>query len=176
MAAIAQAAATGTARGLECQCDIKEQMGEILGPYEGQTDELIPILQKVQERFGYLPEEAMAEIAAFLHMPQSTVFGVATFYAQFKLTPTGKHTVKVCRGTACHVRGATRLLDEVQNLLSVEVGGTTADGNYTLESIACFGSCALAPVMVLDETVHGRTTVSKARRMLSVAAEEDSEG
>jgi NADH-quinone oxidoreductase subunit E len=108
----------------------------------------------------------MLEIARFLRIPDSTVFGVSTFYAQFKFTPVGKHVVKVCRGTACHVRGATRILEEVEKQLGVKAGGTTEDWEYSMETIACFGSCALAPVMVHDEDVYGRMTPAKVREIL----------
>ena len=107
--------------------DIKQQLGDILSDYEGDSSELIPILQAAQERFGYLPEEVMAGIAQFLKLAPSAVYGVGTFYAQFKLTPTGKRTVKVCRGTACHVRGADRILQEIERRLGIKPGETTGD-------------------------------------------------
>ena len=147
--------------------DIKQQLGDILSDYEGDTSELIPILQAAQERFGYLPEEVMAGIAQFLKLAPSAVYGVGTFYAQFKLTPTGKRTVKVCRGTACHVRGADRILQEIERRLGIKPGETTSDLEYSLETIACFGSCALAPVMVADKTVYGRMTPPKVAQILA---------
>jgi NADH-quinone oxidoreductase subunit E len=111
----------------------------------------------------------MLEIANFLGLPESAVFGVSTFYAQFKFTPVGKHIVKVCRGTACHVRGAPRILGEAEKQLGIRAGETTEDLEYSLETIACFGSCALAPVMVHDEDVYGRMTPSKVREILGKA-------
>ena len=147
--------------------DTKEQLSEILSHYTGQRDELIPILQEAQERFGYLPEEVMSGIAKFLRLSESTVFGVATFYAQFKFTPTGKRIVKVCRGTACHVRGGARILREVEKRLGIKPGETTSDFEYTLETIACFGSCALAPVTVVDKNVYGRMTATKVGQILA---------
>jgi len=147
--------------------DIAEQLDEILSRYRGEKSDLIPILQEVQERFGYLPEQAMQRIAKFLRLPESTIFGVGTFYAQFKLTPTGKRLVKVCRGTACHVRGATRILNEVETRLGIKPGETASDLSYSLETIACFGSCALAPVMVVDKNVYGRMTTTKVGQILS---------
>jgi NADH-quinone oxidoreductase subunit E len=144
-----------------------EQLDEILSRYSGEKSDLIPILQEVQERFGYLPEQAMQRVAKFLRLPQSTVFGVATFYAQFKFTPTGKRLIKVCRGTACHVRGATRILRETEKQLGIKPGETAADLGYSLETIACFGSCALAPVMVIDKTVYGRMTTTKVGQILA---------
>jgi len=99
-------------------------------------------------------------------LPESTVYGVSTFYAQFKFTPTGKKRVKVCRGTACHVRGGARILREVEKRLGIKPGETTADMEYSLETIACFGSCALAPVMVVDKDVYGRMTTTKVGQIL----------
>jgi NADH-quinone oxidoreductase subunit E len=147
--------------------DIEKQLDTILSDYEGDSGELIPILQVAQERFGYLPEEVMAGIAQFLKLAPSAVFGVGTFYAQFKLTPTGKRGIKVCRGTACHVRGADRILQEIERRLGIKPGGTTSDLAYSLETIACFGSCALAPVMVVDKTVYGRMTPPKVAQILA---------
>jgi len=147
--------------------DIKKQLGDILSDYEGDSSELIPILQAAQERFGYLPEEVMAGIAQFLKLAPSAVYGVGTFYAQFKLTPTGKRSIKVCRGTACHVRGADRILQEIERRLGIKPGETTGDLEYSLETIACFGSCALAPVMVADKTVYGRMTPPKVAQILA---------
>jgi len=143
------------------ETNIKEQLDDILSQYGGESGDLIPILQEAQERFGYLPGEVMQWIAKFLRLPESTVYGVATFYAQFKFTPTGKRIVKVCRGTACHVQGGARILREVEEQLGIKPGGTTDDLEYSLETIACFGSCALAPIVVIDKTVYGRMTTKK---------------
>ncbi len=147
--------------------DVREQLDEIVSSYTGETSDLIPILQEAQERFGYLPAEAMQGIAKFLRLPESAVYGVVTFYAQFKLTPTGRRIVKVCRGTACHVRGGARILREVEKHLGIKPGETTDDLEYSLETIACFGSCALAPVMVIDKNVYGRMTTTKAGHTLA---------
>ncbi len=142
-------------------------MDEILSHYNGKRDELINILQEVQEEFSYLPAEAMQRVAKFLRITASTVFSVSTFYALFKFVPTGKTMVKVCRGTACHVRGAPRILDEVQKKLKIKPGETTRDLEYSLEAIACFGSCALAPVMVVDKTVYSKMTTGKVKKLLA---------
>jgi NADH-quinone oxidoreductase subunit E len=147
--------------------DIREQLDDILSHYQGDASELIPILQAAQERFGYLSEEVMAGIARFLKLAPSAVYGVGTFYAQFKLNPTGKRIIKVCRGTACHVRGADRILQEIERKLGIRPGETTSDREYSLETIACFGSCALAPVMVVDKDVYGRMTPPKAAQILT---------
>lgn len=146
--------------------NIKEQLDGILSQYDGGSGDLIPILQDAQERFGYLPEGVMTGIARFLRLPESNVFGVATFYAQFKFTPTGKKIVKVCRGTACHVREGARILSELEKQLGIKPGETTDDLEYSLETIACFGSCALAPVVVIDKTVYGRMTAKKVAEIL----------
>lgn len=149
------------------ETEIKEKLDEILSHYDGQKEELIPILQDSQEQFRYLPDEVMRRIAKFLRLSESTVYGVVTFYAQFKLTPTGRRTVRVCRGTACHVRGASRILDEVEKRLGIKPGETSDDFEYNLETIACFGACALAPVMVVDKDVHGRVTTTKVGQILA---------
>jgi NADH-quinone oxidoreductase subunit E len=143
------------------EADIKEKLNEVLSHYSGKRDELIPILQEAQERFGYLPSEVMQRIARFLHLPESAVFGVSTFYAQFKLVPSGKRTVRVCRGTACHVRGGARILREVEKRLGIKPGETTADLEYTLETVACIGACALAPTMTVAKETHGQMTTKK---------------
>ena len=147
--------------------DVKEKLKEIFSHYHGEKEELIPVLQETQEQFRYLPAEAMCEISRFLRIPESTVYGVITFYAQFKLTPLGRKIVRICRGTACHVRGGAKLLEEVEKELGIKAGETTEDLEYTLETIACFGSCALAPVLVIDKTVHGRVTPSKVKDILA---------
>jgi NADH-quinone oxidoreductase subunit E len=149
----------------------EERLNEILSSYEGRGDELIPILQQVQQVFGYLPEPAMKKIAKFLKLPESTVFGVGTFYAQFKLVPTGRNVIKVCRGTACHVRGSAQILGEIEKQLGISAGETTPDLEYSLETIACFGSCALAPVVVINSKVHGRMTTPKTREILNKEAQ-----
>ena len=145
---------------------IAEKVNEVLASYTGDKAELIPILQQVQQAFGYLPEEAMSQIADFVNVPECSVFGVATFYAQFKFTPVGRNIIKVCRGTGCYVKGAPRLLDEIEARLGIKDGETTPDMEYTLETVACFGSCALAPVMVVDDKVYGNVNPERAIEIL----------
>ena len=147
--------------------DITEQSDEILSRYSGESGDLIPILQEAQERFGYLPQEVMRRFAKFLRLPESTVYGVSTFYAQFKFAPTGKRLVKVCRGTACHVRGGARILREVEKRLGIKQGETTEDFEYTLETVACIGACALAPTMVVDKETRGQMTTKKVVEIFS---------
>jgi NADH:ubiquinone oxidoreductase subunit E len=143
-----------------------ERVDEVLASFAGEKAELIPILQRTQDALGYLPEEALRRIAGFTRVPEATVFGVATFYAQFRFTPVGRNLVKLCRGTGCYVKGAPRLLDEVEKLLGITDGETTPDLEYTLETVACFGSCALAPVVVVNGKVHGFMTPEKVRALL----------
>lgn len=146
---------------------MEERLSQLLAPYKGQKGASIPILQKVQEEYGYLPQEAIPEIAKFLGLSQNEIFGVASFYAQFRFTRPGRHSLKVCQGTACHVRGAPRILGAIQQELGVKPGETTKDYKFSLERVACFGSCALAPVMVVDKNVYGRMSTAKAREILS---------
>jgi len=144
----------------------EERLNEILSSYQGKKEELIPILQQGQQVFGYLPEPAMKKIAKFLKLPESTVFGVGTFYAQFKLVPSGRNIIKVCRGTACHVRGGARILREVEKHLGIKPGESSLDLEYCLETVACIGACALAPTMVVNNETHGQMTTKKAAEVL----------
>ena len=127
---------------------------------------MIPILQDVQDRISFLPEEAIVRIADHLGLSQNDVYGVATFYTQFRFRPPGRHHIKVCQGTACHVRGSGAILDRVVRKLGISPGETTPDGGYSIERVACFGSCALAPVVVVDEKVYGRMTSRKAEKLI----------
>jgi NADH-quinone oxidoreductase subunit E len=145
----------------------QEVLEDVFDSFVGDKSELIPILQKVQTEIGYLPEEAMRGVAAFTRVPESTVFGVATFYAQFKFAPVGRNIIKVCRGTGCYVKGAPRLLDEVEKILGIADGETTPDFEYTLETVACFGSCALAPVVVINDKVYASVTPDMLQALLT---------
>jgi NADH-quinone oxidoreductase subunit E len=144
---------------------------KILQSFTGEKAELIPILQQVQQALGYLPDGAMKRIAQFVNVPECVVFGVATFYAQFKFVPVGRNIIKVCRGTGCYVKGSPRLLDELEKLLHIKDGETTPDMEYTLETVACFGSCALAPVIVVNDKVYGRMTPDKVKQILGRKAQ-----
>ena len=146
---------------------MNERLSQILAPYQGRRGALIPVLQKVQEEVGYLPEEAVSEIAYFLGVSETEVYGVASFYAHFRFERQGEHTIKACQGTACHVRGGRRILEAVKRELGIQPGETTEDYKFSLERVACFGSCALAPVVVVDKTVYGRMTTAKARKILA---------
>jgi len=151
--------------------NVRESLAHIFTLYQGQSGTLIPILQKTQEELGYLSEEAISEIAHFLGVSKSQVYGVASFYAQFRFTRQGEHVVKVCQGTACHVRGSHRILEEVETKLGIKLGETTEDYKFSLERVACVGCCALAPVMILDDTVHAKVAVSEAKKILDSAGE-----
>ncbi len=133
-------------------------LDQILQDYADQKGAVIPILQHVQEIYGYLPKEVLAEISQRTGIPVSRLMGVATFYAQFRLNRRGKHLVRVCDGTACHVRGASKCIESVEKELGVPAGGTSEDYEYTMEIVYCLGSCGLAPVAVVDDKVYGRLT------------------
>jgi NADH-quinone oxidoreductase subunit E len=138
----------------------------LLKAHDPARSSLIPILQDVQKKLGYISQGAVKSISRYLGESENEIFGVATFYTQFRFTPPGDHSVKICRGTACHVRGCERLMAETVRQLGIEPGGTTKDRRFDLESVACFGSCALSPVVVVNEKVHGRMTPQKVRRLL----------
>ena len=160
------AQATTRAAPSQTEVCLHERLSEILGRFKGDQGELIPILQQLQQAFGYVPEAAIDAVARFLHLPQVTVYGVATFYAQFKLTPAGRNVIRVCRGTACHVRGGARVLREVEKQLGIKPGETTPDLEFGLETVACIGACALSPSMVVNDRVHGRVTPQKVKGIL----------
>ena len=164
---MAQAACTETQeREAAALALVEKATAEVFQRYPGERGDLIPILQDLQDIVGYLPREAMAATARFLNVPEATVYGVVTFYAQFYLTPQGKHKVKVCLGTACHVRGAQEIVKSVQRHIGIGPGETTPDYEFSVEGVACFGSCALAPVMVVDGKVYGKVTPEQAVEIL----------
>jgi NADH-quinone oxidoreductase subunit E len=139
---------------------------QIITPYYRQRESLILVLQKVQAAFGFIPAEAISEIANYLSLSESEIYGVASFYAFFRFERQGEHTVRICQGTACHVRGGRRILDAVERDLGIHCGETTENFKFSLERVACFGACALAPVMVIDKTVNGKITTSSAKKIL----------
>ncbi|MEW6674446.1 MAG: NADH-quinone oxidoreductase subunit NuoE [Nitrospirota bacterium] len=141
----------------------EELLEEILASYRGDRGELIPILQEVQDTFGYLPEKVMLDIAKFIGIPESQVYSVASFYAQFRLLPLGRKRVAVCRGTACHIRGAPQILNMIEKTIGIKEGGTSDDLEYTLETVACIGCCALAPCIRINRDVSGEMTTEKVR-------------
>lgn len=148
-------------------------VASILSKYpEAKRDALIPILQDVQETHGYLSRSAIVQIGAYLNLPVSKIFGVATFYNQFRFQPLGKHHIQVCRGTACHVKGSLSVLDAVQQDLRIAPGQTTRDCLFSLEVVSCVGACGLAPVMCIDGEFHAGLTAAKARNILETYREE----
>lgn len=128
---------------------------------------LIALLQEVQEVYGYLPENDLRAIAEYVNIPLSTVYGVATFYNQFRLTPLGKNIIRVCRGTACHVKNSANLLTALENELGIKAGQTTRDKNFTLETVACIGACSIAPVININEDYYGRAVIKEIPKILS---------
>jgi len=149
------------------EVDTKKQLREILSHYTGWRSELIPILQEAQERFHYLPEDVMKGIARFLRLSESTVYGVATFYSEFRFTPPGRKIIKLCQGPACHMQGAKHIQRAMEKQLGIRAGETTDDFEYTLETTACSGACALAPVVEVDSKVYGRLETSGIGRVLT---------
>ena len=150
-----------------------EVLEKILAGRRSQPQQLVEVLQDVQEAFGYIPEDVMKTVSRELGVPLIEVSRAAHYYRAFSLQPRGRHVITVCMGTACHVRGAPRLLDEVKGELGIEPGQTTDDGMFTLERVNCLGACALGPVVVLDGQYHGKMTPNKLRQLVeSVQAAE----
>jgi len=144
----------------------KEKIQAFIDKHQGQKKSLIAILQDIQAEYNYLPEESLRFVAKVLDIPLTDVVGVATFYRAFSLTPRGKHICTVCQGTACHVRGGPRILDEFERRLKIRAGQTTKEGQFTLETVACLGCCAIGPVVVVDRDYHAHTTVRNVGAIL----------
>ena len=145
---------------------IRDKIKRILENLGNKRENLIPILQQIQAEFGYLPPDAMLEVARFLNIPEIDVYSVATFYNQFRLTPPGKHSVKVCMGTACHVKGGHITLAAWQRRLKIEPGQTTPDREFDLDTVACVGCCAMAPVTVVDKKVEAKADPTRVDGIL----------
>jgi len=146
--------------------DWKGELDDLLKEGGSRSRDTIPVLHKVQQHFGHIPPAALPAIARHLHISESELFGVLSFYKAFTLKPKGRHTITVCLGTACHVRGGERIAEEMENSLGVPAGETTADGLFTLETVNCLGCCAIGPVMVVDGVTHARTTAPSARDLI----------
>jgi len=144
----------------------EEALGKLLDQYRDYKGALIPVLQEAQNIYGYLPKDVLKRIAKELRIPFSKVFGVCTFYAQFHLKPRGRNIIRVCLGTACHVRGGEKVFEAAQQSLGVEPGGTTEDLRFTLETVACIGACGLSPCMMVNEDTHGRLMPKKVGEVL----------
>lgn len=144
----------------------KDKIQSIINEHQGLKKNLIAILLDIQSEYNHLPPESLRRVAAALGMPLIDVIGVATFYRAFSLVPRGKHTCLVCLGTACHVRGGQKILDEIERKLGVAAGQNTKDGQFTLETVACLGCCAIGPVVVVDGEYHGHATIRKVGPVL----------
>ena len=143
-----------------------EDARSIIEKYKDKKGSLIPLLQEIQTKYGYVSEAVVNLISDELGIFPSEIYGVLTFYTQFHLTPRGKHIIRVCQGTACHVMGGKELLDYMAEKLQVEVGQTTSDGEFSLERVACLGCCGMAPVLTVDQDFHGWVSISKVDEIL----------
>ena len=156
----------------KCCCNNKidegrmKKLEEIINEHKAQDGALIPVLHEAQELFGYLPEEVQQKIADGLGVSLAEVYGVATFYSRFTLTPKGKYNIQLCLGTACYVKGADKILLKLEELLGIKVGETTPDGKFSIEGARCVGACGLAPVMVINEEVYGKVTPEMVKGIL----------
>jgi NADH-quinone oxidoreductase subunit E len=144
----------------------QEQLTDILEKYEADQSSIISILQDIQEKFGFLPKEALTQVSKELNIPISRVLSLATFFKAFSLVPKGRHPIHVCMGTACHVRGAQLVLEKLERELSIKTGDTTEDMEFSLDEVRCVGCCGLAPVIMVGEDVHGKISQAKVPGML----------
>lgn len=150
----------------ECLCNQEMiKLKRILESYEGQKGSLIPILQKAQDEYGYLSERIMKCVSKKTNTPMTQIYGVSTFYAQFKLHPPAKNNIKVCHGTACHVNGAERISIALTDELGIKEGETTRDGLVSMESVGCIGACSLSPVIVVNKETYGRLTPHNIKKI-----------
>jgi NADH-quinone oxidoreductase subunit E len=146
--------------------EIRKETKRVLSRFNRKRENLVTVLQQIQERLGYLPREALLEVAQFLKMPPVDVYGVVTFYNQFRLNPPGKHSVRVCLGTACHMKGGYIILDAWKRRLNIGPGNTTLDREFDLDTVACVGCCAMAPVNVIDSKVEGKMSPTRVDGIL----------
>lgn len=154
-----------------CKCEQSQdlqyqQLQKAIDKYRNVKGALIPLLQEAQEIFGYLPGDVMKKVSAEIGVPFSKTFGVVTFYSQFHLKPRGRNVIRVCQGTACHVRGGSKILEATAQKVGVGKNETTEDLRYTLETVACLGACGLAPVMMVNDDTHGRLTAKDVSEIL----------
>lgn len=154
----------------KCQCcnddSYFSKLYDVLGRFTKDEGNLIPILQGIQEAYGYLPKDVLGKMCDITGFYPSQVMGVATFYSQFRLTAAGENIIKLCFGTACHVNGAEKVAEALAEELKIKIGETTPDGKYTLETVACLGCCSLAPVMMIGDETYGRLTPDSARKII----------
>jgi len=164
-----------------CQCAVNgkdpryAQLDETIEQFKDQPGALIPVLQKAQEIFGYLPEEVQTYVAEGLNLPLSEVYGVVTFYSFFTTVPRGKYLISVCLGTACYVKGSGQILENLQKELGIKPGETTKDGLFTLQECRCLGACGLAPVLTVNEHVHGRLKPEDVTELVSFYREKEAQ-
>lgn len=144
----------------------KEKLLKVISTHKGEKGALMPILQEAQDIYGYLPIEVQTIISDELHMPLEKIYGVVTFYSQFNLSPKGKYQISVCLGTACYVKGAGDIHDKIKEILDIEDGECTPDGKFSLNGCRCIGACGLAPVMMVNDDVHGRISVDDVKDIL----------
>ena len=146
---------------------MSKSLNEILANFCGDKSEIIPILQDIQSNIGYIPEEAIIEVSKFTQVPESEIYGVATFYTQFRFIPVGKKHIMVCKGTACHVKGAPQIIEGIERHLGIKEGEVTFDFEYSLESVGCLGCCALAPCAMINEEVESNLTLRDVKKIFS---------
>ncbi len=152
-----------------CECienRIKQEVKEIMTPYKEEKDNLIPILNDIQEKYGYIPKVAQMEVSQYLKIPMAEIFGVITFYSRFTLEPKGKYNISVCLGTACFVKGSQAILDRLKERLKLEEGKTSEDGKFSIDTTRCVGACGIAPVFTVNDEVYGNATVKKLDEVL----------
>lgn len=161
----AKTTVSSKARSRKDDVDLR-RLRPILNKHGAERGAIIPMLQEAQERYGYLPEAVIERIAEAGGMSPSQVYGIVTFYTQFRLKPVGQYVIRVCHGTACHVNGAEHITETIANQLGIDVGDTTDDGKFTLQSVVCLGCCSLAPVMMINDQTYGRLTPDKIYALL----------
>ena len=152
-----------------CECinkKVQEEMKEILEQYTESKDNLIPILNEVQVKYGYIPQIAQKEISEYLKIPMAEIYGVITFYSRFTLKPKGKYAISVCLGTACFVKGSEKIMERLKQRLNIAEGETTPDGKFSIDATRCVGACGIAPVFTVNNEVYGKATVKKLDEVL----------
>jgi NADH-quinone oxidoreductase subunit E len=155
------------------ETDVRKQTQDIIAPLKGRQALLLPAMQAVQQKLGYLPLEAMEEIGELAGISANVVYGVATFYAQFRTKPVGRRMIAVCRGNACNVRGSERILETIERALNLKVGETTPDREYSLETVACIGACSMAPALKINEETIGKLTTKAAEDLFPKKAKQE---
>lgn len=156
-----------------CKQKVIDFVKELEKIYKQEKDNLISMLEEVQEKFGFIPLEAQKELSEYLKIPMAEIYGVITFYSRFTLEPKGKHTISVCLGTACFVKGSKKIMDRLTERLKIESGQTTPDGLFSIDETRCVGACGLAPVFTVNGEVHGKATVQKLDQVLDELLKEE---